>query len=74
MKRRVLSTYNLEADKVRAQVEVITGEDFVPLYKLGLLELEDATNAMLNEIKDRMINHRPHLVPRDPRSQGGRAA
>ncbi len=51
----VLDTYEIELDGVKIPVQLIL-KDFVPHYKLVLPELDVATLALLDDMKDRLIS------------------
>ncbi len=51
----ILDKYNVFHNKVRAEVLVIAGEDFVNLYSLQHTKVKDATNAALNYLRERII-------------------
>jgi len=51
----VLDTYEIDSDGVKTTVQVIM-KYFVPHYKLVLPELDVATLALLDDIKDRLIS------------------
>jgi flagellar protein FlaI len=50
----VLDSYELDSDGVSTPVQIIM-KDFIPHYKLILPELDVATLALLDDIKDRLI-------------------
>ena len=50
----VLDAYEVELDGVKTPVQIIM-KDFVPHYKLVLPELDVATLALLDDMKDRLI-------------------
>ncbi|MFH0861858.1 MAG: ATPase, T2SS/T4P/T4SS family [Candidatus Altiarchaeota archaeon] len=51
----VLDSYELEADGIKTPVQIVM-KDFVPHYKLILPELDVATIALMDDIKDRLIS------------------
>ena len=52
---QVLESYEIESDGVKTPVQIIMKE-FVPYYKLTLPEVDVATIALLDDIKDRLIS------------------
>ncbi|MFH1054742.1 MAG: ATPase, T2SS/T4P/T4SS family [Candidatus Altiarchaeota archaeon] len=51
----ILSTYEIESAEVKTTVQVVM-KDYVPYYRLVLPEVDVATLALLDDIKDRMIS------------------
>ncbi len=62
MKQELLSTYSVEAEGVRAKVQILKGKGFVPVYRIDIAELEPATVALLDSIKERLITEVPVAV------------
>lgn len=53
-KEKVLETYDIESEGVKTQVMVVV-KDYVPLYGLIIPEVDVATLALLDDIKERLI-------------------
>jgi flagellar protein FlaI len=57
MEGRILDKYTVIAQKVRADIEVLsTPQDFVPIYHVRMPKLEEATLVLLEEVKDNLIS------------------
>ncbi|MFH1978463.1 MAG: ATPase, T2SS/T4P/T4SS family [Candidatus Aenigmatarchaeota archaeon] len=58
MKNEVLETYQLVIDDVPAKITIKKSvTDFVPLYELIFPQIETATIAVLDEIREEMLSH-----------------
>ncbi len=56
MEERILDKYQILAHKVRADVVIkVTPKDFVPIYDVRMPKLKEATNILLEEIRDKLI-------------------
>ena len=54
--QKVLKTYDFELDSVPATVKIVSSRDeYVPLYKIKYPEIEPATKAVLDDIREKMI-------------------
>jgi len=51
----LLSTYELDLEGIKTTVQIVM-KDFVPYYKLTLPQVDVATLALLDDIKDRLIS------------------
>lgn len=53
-KEKLLETYDIESEGTKTRVEVVI-KDYVPLYRLIIPEVDVATLALLDDIKERLI-------------------
>jgi len=53
-KGRVIESYGIESSGVKTRVEIIE-KDFMPFYKIVIPEVDVATKALLDDIKERLI-------------------
>lgn len=51
---KVLETYDIESEGTKTVVKILV-KDYVPLYKLIIPEVDIATSALLDDIKERLI-------------------
>ncbi len=57
MEERILDKYTILAEKVRADIEVLsTPQDFVPIYRVRMPKLEEPTLVLLDKIKDDLVS------------------
>lgn len=57
MEGTTLDKYTIQAEKVRADIEVLsTPQDFVPIYRVRMPKLEEPTLVLLDKIKDDLIS------------------
>ena len=54
-KPKELERYEISADEVNGLVKIVSGEDFVTLYKLVVKKPDTATSALLNEVRSQLI-------------------
>ncbi len=53
---KILSTYKLESEKVVADVRIVSREnEYINTYELEYLQLNEATKAVLNRLKEKII-------------------
>lgn len=57
IKGSLLDSYELTIDKIPAKIEILkTPHEFVPLYKLTFPKVEEATRAVLDDIRQQMLS------------------
>ncbi len=60
MKKKILGKYSLSSGKVKFHVQILQmPEEFVPIYKMEIPQLEKGTILMLDDIKDHVISQIP---------------
>ena len=52
---KMISEYQVVADNVSVNVNIVEGEDFVKLYKISIPEVSSATLAFLDSLKEELI-------------------
>jgi flagellar protein FlaI len=57
MEGKTLDKYTIVAEKVRADIEILTTpEDFVPIYNVKMPKLEEPTLILLDKIRDDLVS------------------
>jgi flagellar protein FlaI len=56
MEDKIIEAYSVMAEKIRADVKIkVTEKDFVPIYDVAMPKLEEATNILLEDIRNKLI-------------------
>ncbi|MEM2918056.1 MAG: ATPase, T2SS/T4P/T4SS family [Candidatus Altiarchaeota archaeon] len=53
-KEKILETYEIDSEGIKTKVEIVE-KDHVPLYRILIPEVDTATGALLDSIKERLI-------------------
>jgi len=51
---KLIESYEIESDNVKTEIEIVE-KDYIPSYKLTTPEVDVATSALLDDIKERLI-------------------
>ncbi len=51
----ILKTYNVQADDIKVQVKIVSGEDFVYLYRVASPEISKASIALMDSVKEDLL-------------------